>query len=136
LVEKLLLDHNEKIPFDYKLHCFNGDVKFIQVDIDRFTDHRRNFYDINWDLLPFVWCTVIDGQPLWPNGREVCQPKSLSEMLGVAKKLSANFLYVRVDLYELEGKVFFGELTFHPGNGAEMFLPNEWDKRFGGLIKI
>ena len=103
--EKLLINTNGELPMDYKIHCFHGKVEVIQVDIDRFTNHKRNFYDQSWNLLPFSWSLWKDGQPLWNTGRALEKPKNLDEMISVAEKLSEVFKYVRIDLYDFENKI-------------------------------
>jgi hypothetical protein len=136
IVERLLTDAAGNIPMDFKLHCFHGSVEMIQVDIDRFTDHRRNLYDVNWQLLPFTWCMWKRGRPLWPNGRAVARPRELEEMIAVARTLSKELDYVRVDLYNCRDKVYFGELTLHHGGGWERFTPPSWDLYFGNKLDL
>lgn len=132
ICEKLLLTKDGKVPIDIKVHCFrNGGGKpkyFIQLDIDRFGDHRRNYYDENFKLL--------DIQELHPNyDKKVEKPKNWNEILTVAKKLSEDFDYVRVDLYSFEDKVYFGELTFSHNAGFSVFNPPKWNKLFGKYWK-
>ncbi|WP_418513069.1 ATP-grasp fold amidoligase family protein [Corallibacter sp.] len=136
IVEKLLTDNQGAVPFDYKFHCFHGKVVFIQVDIDRFTIHKRNMYDRNWKLLPFNWCNFVDGKPKLENGKLLKKPESLDEMIAVSEKLSEPFKYVRIDLYDLEGDIYFGEVTFHPCSGAKVIHPVEWDYKLGAMIDL
>lgn len=136
LAEALLLQPDGSLPLDYKFHCFAGRPVAVQVDIDRETCHRRNFYtpDASWRLLPFVWSEKRpDGTPAWPNGPGVPRPDALGEMLAVAERLAAPWPYVRVDLYCLGTRVYFGELTFHHGSGFEPFWPPAQDAAFGAL---
>jgi hypothetical protein len=136
VVEQLLTDPDGNVPMDFKFHCFHGRVEAIQVDIDRFTDHRRNFYDVDWQLLPFTWCHWKANKPLWPNGRPVERPAELEEMLSVARTLAQEFDYIRVDLYDCGGKVYFGELTLHHGGGWERFDPPRYDLFFGNKLDL
>ena len=136
VAEKLLLDENGQVPSDYKLHCFGGKVATIQVDLDRETAHRRNFYDLNWQLLPFIWTEWAGGQPAWPNGRAVARPAGLEEMVRVAETLSADFPYARIDLFYCGGKVYFGEITFYHGGAFERFDPPETDRIFGEKLVL
>ncbi|MEX6424812.1 ATP-grasp fold amidoligase family protein [Providencia manganoxydans] len=125
--EELLLDNSGKVPEDYKFHIFSGnkDVKiFVQVDFDRFGDHQRAFYDENLELLPF-------GVLYKSNFKKIDKPKNWSKMCEIAKKLSEDFNYVRVDLYNLNGKIYFGELTFAHGAGSERFYPKKYDLVLG-----
>lgn len=128
LVEKLLLDDNHNIPNDFKLHCFNGKVVFIQVDIDRHTNHRRNIYDRKWKL--------IDCQWLYKNGRNIGKPDMLGQMISLAEVIAEEFCYVRVDFYSVGREIYFGELTFHPESGFGMFMPAEWDRKFGDMLQL
>jgi hypothetical protein len=136
VVETLLLDEQGAIPKDYKFHCFGGKVEVIQVDLDRETQHRRNFYNRNWELQPFIWTEWEGGRPSWPNGQPVGQPGPLAHMIDVAEQLSASFPYVRVDLFLCGGKIYFGELTFYHGSGLERFEPSSYDQRFGDLLPL
>lgn len=134
--EKLLVNEAGEIPFDYKIHCFHGKVEVIQVDIDRYTNHKRNLYDADWNLLPYTWSLWNDGKPLWDNGRDLEKPKNLNEMLNVATKLSQPFCYARIDVYDFEGTVYFGEVTFHHGSGLETIYPEKYDLALGELLDI
>ncbi|MCF6279261.1 MAG: glycosyl transferase [Flavobacteriaceae bacterium] len=116
LVEKLLVDKYGNIPNDYKLFCFDGVTKFIQVDIGRQENPKRNFYDTNWKLLPLR--LNLD------NGKDIPKPKSLDLMIELAYKLSEDFSFARVDFYTLNDKVYFGEITFHPGSGFGYYDSN------------
>ena len=123
LVEPLIEGGNHGLV-DYKLHTFGGRVFAIQVDIDRYTDHRRCFFDPNWKKMPF--------ELLYPRSQEqIPPPPNLKEMLQYAEQIGEGFSYVRVDLYEVEGTVKFGEATFYPGAGLEAFDPPEFDELFG-----
>lgn len=113
---------------DYKFFCFHGKPAYIQVDVGRFTNHKRNIYDINWDNLPVEY--------LYPNcARQIPRPDRLDEMLEVAAMLSENLTFARIDLYD-ESRVLFGEITFYPENGFGKFSPTDWDARFGELLRV
>jgi hypothetical protein len=115
---------------DYKFVCFNGKVKYLFVASERATGNLKiNFYDTEWTRLPFA-----RGYP--PNPIDRSPPQSLGEMIALAEKLAAPFPLVRVDLYEVTGRPFFGELTFYPGNGTEPFSPLEWDYKFGECLSL
>jgi hypothetical protein len=133
LIEKLLTDEGGVLPLDYKLHCINGKVEFIQVDIDRFENHKRNFYSKDWTLLPFVWCPSNSG---WINGRPIERPINLNDMIRVAEILAIDFPYLRVDLYNLRGEILFGELTLHHGSGWEKFEPAGYDLIYGSKVSL
>jgi hypothetical protein len=128
VAEKLILDDRGDIPIDYKLHCFNGAVTFIQVDMDRYYQHKRNIYDVNWKLMDCKW--------LYENGRSLEPPELLGRMKELAQTLAEDFCYVRVDFYCVGSQIYFGELTFHPESGFGAFKPSEWDRRFGDMLML
>jgi len=136
VVEQLLLDEDGNIPADYRVHCFNGQPKIIQVDLDRFIDPKRDFYDTQWQRQPFTWCYWKHGKPNWPNGRDIPAPPQLKQMLNIAEVLSSPFLYARVDLYEVSGRLFVGEITFTPSVGIAIFTPFEWDRKLGDMLTL
>ncbi len=136
IAEPLLRDAAGEIPPDVKFHCFGGKVAAIQVDLDRETDHRRNFYDPDWTLQPFIWTEWNGETPAWPNGRPVPRPDRLPEMIQVAETLAADFPYVRIDLFCCPNQVYFGEITLYHGGGFERFAPAEYDRHFGDLLHL
>ncbi|MFC6465189.1 ATP-grasp fold amidoligase family protein [Marinilactibacillus sp. GCM10026970] len=128
IVEKLLLD-NQEIPNDYKFFCFNGKVEYIQVDSDRFSEHKRNLYDVEWNLLnvKYKYPNIIE---------KISKPINLDRMIEISKKLSEGFPFVRVDLYSLDTEIIFGELTFYPESGMGNFVPEEYDLKIGSHLKL
>lgn len=113
---------------DYKFFCFNGKPHCIAYDIDRYIGHKRNFYDIEWNNLHVSTdCETFDDNL-------VPRPEGLEEMTKVAEILSKDFPFVRVDLYYIKGKVYFGELTFYPWSGYVKFSPQEFDYQLGALM--
>lgn len=128
IVEKILIDENGEIPSDYKMHCFNGKLAFIQVDMDRSTHHKRILYDTEWVPMNFQWA--------YDKGYEVPKPKVFEEMILIAEKFAKDFIYVRVDLYVIDKKIYFGELTFHSDSGNGKFIPEEWDFKIGEQLKL
>jgi hypothetical protein len=109
---------------DYKLHTFAGRVFAVQVDVDRFTRHARAFFDPSWARLPVA---LTYPRP----SCDIPIPRTLVQMLSYAEQIGAAFSYLRVDLYEVDGKVKFGEATFYPGAGLERFNPSAFDLLFG-----
>ncbi|MBO0330175.1 glycosyl transferase [Muricauda sp. CAU 1631] len=137
IVEKLLLTEAGKIPFDYKLHCFNGKVITIQVDMNRGTEnHFRNWYDINWNREPFKWTAIKDGKKTDPSDYDIERPSTLEEMIRLSELLAAPFCYVRVDWYDVDGQLYFGELTFHHDGGNSPIEPSEWDLKLGEKLNL
>ena len=127
MIEEMLKEDEGSIPNDYKFHCFrnNSDTEvLIQIDLDRFTNPKRIIYDESWNRLPFTF--AFEQSEI-----DVGKPMALGKMIDIAKSLSAAFDYVRVDLYLVMGRVFFGELTFTPGNGFSKFVPPEFDRIMG-----
>jgi hypothetical protein len=123
LIESHLTDGAEA-PDDFKVFCFHGKPLFIQVDSQRFSDHRRDFYDSNWNILTDLSVTYPASGALTP------QPLQFDEMMTSAAVLSADFEFVRVDFYCLPA-LKFGEFTFAPGSGFERFRPNRYDLEWG-----
>ncbi|MCA0382817.1 MAG: hypothetical protein LCH58_11685 [Bacteroidetes bacterium] len=114
---------------DYKFFCFNGEPAFVQIDIGRFTNHERAYYDTNWQKLDFSICYAIAKE-------EVPKPAQLNEMLEVVRKLSKDFLFARVDLYLHDDRIFFGEITMFPEGGHGPFLNNADDYKVGELLQL
>ena len=114
---------------DYKFFCFGGKVKCFKIDFGRFVEHHANYYSPQGKLLPFG----EKGLEPDPNHVEV-MPENLDEMIRIAEELSQNFKFLRVDLYNIKGKIYFGELTFYPAAGMGAFVPEEWNMKLGNLI--
>jgi len=129
IIEKYLSDDTQDIPIDYKIMCFNGIPKFIIVDTDRFTGHKRNIYDLDWNFRKEVSMGFKNDKPILP-------PKKLAEMLRYASTLSKGFRHARVDLYLVNEKIYFGEITFTNGAGFDRIMPYEFDIEMGELFKI
>ncbi len=130
VAEKYLEDESGGL-MDYKFYCFNGKPEFLQLEVGRYTaQNTRNFYNMNWEIMPF-------GKELPHNPDiKVEKPYAFEEMKKIATDLSKPFSYVRVDLYQVGGKVYFGELTFFPAGGAPDFVPKEYDKIVGDMWDI
>jgi len=126
-IEELISDNIT----DYKFHCFNKKPMFVQVDVDRFKTHKRNIYNLNWDLQPFdinySKCLSVVSQPIF-----------FKEMTDISIKIGKKigFNYLRIDFYETTEKLYLGEVTFHPGGGVEPFDSYESDLYFGSLFTI
>lgn len=129
IVEQYMVDESGFELKDYKIFCFNGVPKIIQVDFGRFNIHKRNFYDTNWTFLDFS-TNIYESDRTFMTS----PPVTLSEMIEVAKILSKNIPHVRVDLYSINSSVYFGELTFFHGSGFEKFSSDYWEKRMGDWL--
>lgn len=134
IAEKYMTDESGTELKDYKIFCFSGVPKFIQVDYSRFHGHRRNLYNTKWEF--------IDASIAYPNdiNHKILRPAQLSSMIELASKLSNNFPMVRVDFYciqdNVENHLFFGEMTFTHGSGMEKFNPQSLAINMGEWIKI
>lgn len=127
--EEFMADSNDAPPWDYKFFCYHGTPHFVQVDHARFSHHTRSIYDVGWNRIP---CQL--EYALEPH--DCPRPETLPIMLDIAAQLSRPFPFVRVDLYELDRHVLFGELTFYPGKGVERFTPRSYDLLFGNPLKL
>ena len=116
---------------DYKFMCFNGEAKLLVVVADRGTAMGVNFYDLDWNLLPFTRSYPNTSYP-------IPKPKNFDRMLEMANKLAEPFPFVRVDFYESAdgNEIYVGELTFYPGGGYESFQPIEWDYKLGDMLRL
>jgi hypothetical protein len=111
---------------DYKFFVFDGKVAIVQVDTDRFTAHKRSFYDTDWVKQPIGFKFPLDE-------RDVAPPRHLDRMIEIAEALGDGFDFVRVDLYDLPDGPRFGEMTFSPESGFGRFSPSTVDAELGGL---
>lgn len=133
IAEEFIKEDDSKELKDYKVFVFSGKAQFIQVDIDRFSNHRRNFYTTNWEYVAFTTCYPTSPETI------IEKPKQLEELLSAAEKLSVAAgtpPFVRVDMYITNDKLLFGEMTFYHGAGCEMFYPQEYDIILGNMINI
>lgn len=131
IAEKMLIDSTETDLKDYKLMCFNGKVKCIFVCSERGSIEglKVTFFDTEWNVMPF--------QRHYPKSKvSIPKPKCLEEMIIKAEKLSDNIPFVRIDFYEVDGHIYFGEYTFYPGCGFEEFTPDDADYMLGSWIEL
>lgn len=131
IAEKYMEDSISKDIKDYKFFCFNGSMEFFDIDIDRFIEHRANYYDRNGNFLPF-------GKKYCPPDytKKIEMPKNLGKMIELAETISHNTVLSRIDLYEIDGQVYFGEITFYPGSGFSPFTDEKWDYKLGDMIDL
>jgi hypothetical protein len=130
IVEKLMKDIENDVLIDYKFYCFSGKPTLVQVDVDRGAKHARHFYDMNWIKQPFV-----KGNFEYTK-EELPEPINFTKMIEIAEVLADDFPFVRVDLYNIQGKIIFGEMTFYPGDGRHAFKPFEYEYEIGRLLKL
>ena len=129
IAEELILYPGDDLP-DYKFLCFDGEVKYCWVDVGRYHNHKRNVYDLNWNLQD--WNQKDYGNYEKP----INKPINFDKMVEIASLLSANFAHVRVDLYNIDGKIYFGEMTFTNGSGFEKIIPDNADYVLGQMWKL
>lgn len=124
------LDTGDTQPDDFKFYCCNGEPQFALVVAGRGTENQtRSFVDMDWNVLPV-------GRPGLESSQNATKPQLLDEMIRVSRELSAKFPFVRVDFYEVNGRIYVGEMTFYPGGGLLPFDPPEWDTIFGEKITL
>lgn len=131
ICEKYMVDESGLELKDYKFMCFNGEVKCSFVCLNRNSRNGLNidFYDMDWKPMPFE-------RHYHNSGTIIPKPKNFNKMVEFAEKLSKDIPFVRVDFYETNGQLYFGELTFYPGSGFEEFTPESFDYLLGGWIKL
>lgn len=134
VVEELLLTKAGTIPNDYKLHYINGELQFVYCSIDREGVDKRNIYDKDWNPLPFSWVSKATSENV--RGDEIDAPATFEKMKEIGNKVAAGMKYVRVDFYDVDGKLYFGEITLYHGSGFDIFVPQKYDKIFGEMIKL
>lgn len=119
---------------DYKIYCFNGKPDVILVCRDRFSKntHRASylFFDQEWNFQP------LDKGDENLQDIDVPKPENLDEMIEIARKLSEDFVFARIDLYNIKGKIYFGEITLSPNSGFDPDIKYETDLMFGQKLKI
>ena len=130
IAEPFIVDESGYELKDYKFFCFDGQPKFLFVATGRLeNDVKFDFFDMDWNHIP-----VKNGHP--NSLKPIRKPEGFEKMVEIAKKLSMGFRHVRVDLYNVNGKVYFGELTFFHFSGMTPFVPSSWDEKFGKLLHL
>jgi hypothetical protein len=130
ICEKFLEEPETGELRDYKIFCFNGKPKIIQLDFNKYANYKKNFYDLEWNFLDFSFKR--------PNDRSVKhnRPEKLEEMLALSRVLSKGFPFVRVDFYFVNNNIVFGELTFFPAGGLGRFYPEKYDMTLGKWLTL
>lgn len=130
IAEKYINDGTGEDLRDYKFYCFSGVPMFCQVISDRSTKETIDIFDMNWTLQEFTGFGNI-----YPHSeKEIPKPETFGEMKAAAEILSKDIPFSRIDLYEVQGKMYFGEITFFPASGLGTFAPYEWNRKLGDLI--
>ncbi len=127
MAEKYMVPENANDIEDYKFFCFNGKPEIMFIATDRNKDVKFDFFDMDFNHL--------DIENIHPSsGKAIDKPLTFDKMKEIATKLSQGLKFVRIDLYEINGEVYFGEFTFFHGGGFWCFKPEEWEKKLGDLI--
>lgn len=134
IAEEYLEDNNKLLSdlTDYKIYCFNGKPTYCQVITNRSTSEKIDFFDMEWRHQPFVGLT-----PGISNSVDVIKrPYNLERMRAYSAQLSKETYFCRVDFYEVNNKLYFGEITFYPKAGFGIFTPSDWDLKLGQMIHL
>lgn len=131
IVEQFLEDPESKDGSidDYKLLCFNGKFRYLWVDKNRYSNHCRGFWNEKLEFLDGVY----SDHPTFAQAPAL--PANTDEMIKVAEKLAADFPFARVDFYNIQGKIYFGEITFYPWSGYVQYTPDSFDFDLGKYFK-
>ena len=129
IAEKYMVDESGTELKDYKIFNFHGVPKFIEVDYDRFVNHKRKIYTDQWEL--------TDVRIIYSNeGKDIPRPDNLDEMLELARILSKDMIHLRTDFYSINGRVYFGELTFFHESGFGKFIPEKVGYEWGNYMNL
>ena len=131
IAEKYMEDTTTAELRDYKFFCFGGVAKCYKVDFDRFIEHRANYFSAEGGLMRI-------GEVICPPDfdKDIPRPKNLDKMKDLAEKLSKEKPFLRADFYDVDGDIYFGELTFYPSSGFGKFIFEENDKLLGSWIQL
>ena len=130
IAEAYMTDETGTELKDYKIYTFGGEPYLIQVDFDRFHNHRRNLYTTEWE---YIDETIEYSKD--PNVK-IAKPEHLEEMLECSRKLAVGTISLRTDFYSINGKIYFGEITFYQEAGFAHFEHEEFAKKLGDQIKL
>ena len=131
IAEKYMVDESGYELKDYKMFCFDGKFKYMFIATDRQLDTETcfDFYDREFNHLE-----IINGHP--NSKKKILRPNNYEKMIELAEKISAGIPHVRVDFYNINGKIYFGEMTFYHWSGFKKYEPEKWDRIFGDYIKL
>ncbi len=131
IAEEFIVDESETELRDYKFFCFHGEPKalFIATERQKETEVKFDYFDIEFNHLD-----IVQVHP--KSGKTFSKPKNYDLMVEIARKLSKGLPHVRIDLYNVNGRILFGEYTFFHHEGMKPFHPKEWDYKFGSWIDL
>jgi len=130
IVEQYMEDTATAELRDYKYYCFHGVAKMVMIVSERATgETKADYYDMNFEHLDLVW-----GYP--HSNKQIDKPKNFEKMRILSDQLAEGIPFLRVDFYEINGSVYFGELTFFDGGGTQRMEPIEWDYKLGSWLSL
>lgn len=132
LAEKYIEQTTERPLDDYKFFCFDGEPRYCQVIKDRTTQETIDFFDMDWNHQDFIG---LNTQAVHA-AMSIPRPETFERMKDIARKLSEGKPFTRVDLYEVDGKQYFGEVTLFPMSGFGHFTPNNIDEMMGEMLHL
>jgi len=132
IIAEQYLKENNGVIKDYKFYCFHGNIKFLSVEVKgKAKDHVHDYFTTTWGKAP-----VAFRDDVLPPKEPFKKPKNFEVMIKMAKELSEDFPHVRVDMYNVNGNVYFGELTYTPENGMTKWQPQSLDFKYGKLMDM
>lgn len=132
LIAEEFLDDNSKGVIDYKFYCFNGKIAFFSVEDGKINgNQQRDYYNLDWTKSSIKFFNDVSS-----SNYKFKKPKNFDKMVLMAEELSKGFPHLRVDLYNIDGQIYFGELTYTPENGFTQWNPTSLDLKFGELMNI
>jgi hypothetical protein len=129
VAEQYMFDESQKELDDYKFFCFDGEPKFVEITSGKGKNKQRGYYDFNLNPMPFTLGNASNN----PITEDL---NFIPEMEKIAKTLSAGLKHVRIDLYNINNQIFFGEYTFHHSGGLFEVKPVAWEEKIGDMIKL
>jgi len=138
VVEKLLVPKKGGIPNNYRIHCMSGNVEIISVNL--YLGSTKNYvarkFNKKWEPLNFRFGSEEIKESTSNEYTDIPKPVNFDRMIYIAEDIAKSFAYVRVDFYEVDGKMYYGEITFHDSGGYDKIIPFNWDEKFGEKIKL
>ena len=129
IAEKYMVDESKTELKDYKFYCFDGVPRVVDVCSNRSEKLQQSYFDMEWNKI-----NVTEGGSI--RNENITKPTCFEEMKQIASKLSQGIRHVRIDLYEIENRVYFSEITFYSGTGLEDFEPKEFNRELGDMIVL
>ncbi len=136
IAEQFMTDNDQKELRDYKFFCFDGKPYLCQVISDRSSDEKIDFYDMEWKRLIGLIGLINPSSSICNSKEAIPCPRSFSDMKRMASILSSGIPFVRIDFYDINGKAYFGEITFFAASGFGFFHPDEWNEKLGRMIDL